>query len=108
MYNEKGVYLIGDGKTVDEMLSCIKGNIFNVLVSSTDDYECANIMEAMFEWIEKVRSRANDLLQENKELMKQLTMATKEKERLQGMVYALEKQVKEKETKNSTKTEDPW
>lgn len=106
MYNEKGVYLPGDGVQVD-MFDCIKANVFNI-VTIDDDLDCSNIMESIFEWIAKLKIRMKDLDQENDELRRRSSFLDKEKQRLEGMVYALEKQVKEKETKNSTKTEDPW
>lgn len=95
MYNEKGVYLPGDGVQVD-MFDCIKANVINLL-ESDDDMECAEIVQQIFNWIEGARSRMRDLDKEAEDLRKKSFLLAKEKERLEGMVYALEQQVKVKE-----------
>lgn len=64
MYDEKGIYkkfIEGTGDV--NMFDQIKANLFN-LVTCDDDLECANIMEALFGYINGLEFKMTDLAKE--------------------------------------------
>lgn len=91
MYTEKGVYRPGDGVQVS-MLESIKANALE-LVKVEDSLVRAELLHAIFNDVEGLRFRLDELKKESKAFDKRAIKAEREVERLKGMVYALEQKV---------------